>query len=168
MHETGHACLIRCRQSFNDGALASPVESERHIIASGASGAWTGRDHQIAVKSAGDWRFYPPDPGWVAYIKDEGRHLVWTGAAWSPLQADDALNRPSLNGAVADDQNRLALSSPASLFEHADDDHRLKINKAASSNTANIVFQTSCGGRAELGLIGQDDLEFKVSPDGAT
>lgn len=68
--------------------------------------------------------------------------------------------------ATADTANRLAVSSPATLFSHEGDDHRLKINKAEAGDTASVLFQTGFSGRAEFGLAGDDDWHVKVSPDG--
>ncbi|MEL7050152.1 MAG: hypothetical protein AAFO75_14560, partial [Pseudomonadota bacterium] len=67
---------------------------------------------------------------------------------------------------TADTTNRFAVASPASLFTHATGDHRLKINKGAEADTAAVLYQSNYSGRAEIGLTGDDDFHFKVSPDG--
>ena len=41
----------------------SPLEGDRYIIASGATGAWAGKDLNIAVWTSGAWAFYAPPPG---------------------------------------------------------------------------------------------------------
>ena len=69
--------------------------------------------------------------------------------------------------ATADTTNRLALSSPASLFNHEGNGHQVKINKNSASDTASFLFQDGFSGRAEIGLTGDDDFHFKVSPDGS-
>jgi len=69
---------------------------------------------------------------------------------------------------TADDTNRLAVASSASLFTHAGAGHQLKLNKAQASETASFLFQTGYSGRAEAGLAGDDRFHFKVSPDGAS
>ncbi len=46
--------------------------------------------------------------------------------------------------------------------------HQLKLNKAAESDTASLLFQSGWEGRAEFGLTGSDDVAIKVSPDGST
>jgi hypothetical protein len=69
--------------------------------------------------------------------------------------------------ATADATNRLALSSAASLFNHAGNGHQVKLNKAAAGDTASFLFQTGFSGRAEFGTTGDDKFHFKVSPDGA-
>lgn len=73
-----------------------------------------------------------------------------------------------LGGATADATNRLSLNAPSSLFNHAGAGHQLKLNKATASDTGSLLFQTGFSGRAEIGLTGSDDLQVKVSSDGAT
>ena len=51
---------------------------------------------------------------------------------------------------------------------HAGSGHQLKLNKAATPDTASLLFQTGFAGRAEMGLTGGDDFTIKVSPDGGT
>ena len=69
--------------------------------------------------------------------------------------------------ATADETNRLTVAADAVLVIHAGGDHRIKVNKAASSDTATLLFQSGWSGRAKMGLAGNDDFSLKVSPDGA-
>lgn len=49
----------------------SPVDGERHIVDTGATGAFAGHDADIAYWVAGtfnEWRFVSPGPGWLAYV----------------------------------------------------------------------------------------------------
>jgi hypothetical protein len=69
--------------------------------------------------------------------------------------------------ATADETNRLALASVASLFNHAGNGHQIKVNKAAVADTNSLLFQTNWSGRAEMGCAGEDDFSFKVSADGS-
>lgn len=73
-----------------------------------------------------------------------------------------------VGGAVADATNRLSVNTPAVLFNRETDDIQVKLNKNAAADTASFLFQTGFSGRAEIGLIGDDDFQFKVSPDGAS
>ncbi|KAB2914601.1 MAG: DUF2793 domain-containing protein [Hyphomicrobiaceae bacterium] len=70
--------------------------------------------------------------------------------------------------ATADTTNRLAVRSAASLFDNTGNGHQQKINKAAAGDTASQLYQTGYSGRAEFGLIGDDDFHVKVSADGTT
>lgn len=65
----------------------------------------------------------------------------------------------------ADTTNRLGVKSPASLFDHAGSDHHFNANKAAGADKASLLFQTGYSGWAEFGTAGNDNFQFKVSPD---
>lgn len=147
---------------------ASPANGDRHIVATGATGAWSGHDDEIAAYQDAAWIFYAPQPGWRAWVAAENALLIYNGSAWTASSA--SLNPTPLVGvnATADTTNRLAVASAASLFNHSGQGHQLKINKAASGDTASLLYQTSFSGRAEIGLAGNDDLHVKVSADGAT
>lgn len=147
---------------------ASPAEGARYIVAAGATGDWTGKSGQIAAWQDGAWAFHEPRSGWLAWVADEARLVAFTGSTWV-VAGGSAIN-PSLVGvnATADTGNRLAVSSPATLLNHEGGGHQLKVNKAASTNTASLLFQTAFSGRAEMGLAGDDDFRIKVSPDGVT
>lgn len=148
---------------------SSPVDGCRYIVAAVPGGAWTGHFNDIAAYQDGAWTFYPPRAGFLVWIADEALLMCWTGAAWEPAFSA-AINPTPLVGIniTADATNRLSVSAPASLFNHAGAGHQVKVNKAASGNTASQLFQTAFSGRAEIGLTGDDDLHFKVSADGAT
>jgi hypothetical protein len=47
----------------------SPAEGDRYIVAAGASGAWAGRDLDIAAWQGGAWNFYEPTEGWRCWIE---------------------------------------------------------------------------------------------------
>ena len=65
----------------------SPSEGDRHIVATGASGAWSGKAGQIAVWSGGAWAFHTPAEGWRVYDCAADLSLLWTGAAWTGVVA---------------------------------------------------------------------------------
>ena len=97
---------------------------------------------------------------------------AWSNRTLAQLLADlAALNAAfaqlGIGGAAADGTNKLAIASAASLFNHAGAGHQQKINKAAAGDTASQLYQTNFSGRAEIGLTGDDDFHFKVSPDGS-
>jgi len=147
----------------------SPGDGDRYWVASGATGAWVGNENKIAAYQDGAWEFYAPNEGWTIWIADEDVKLVWDGSALIPGLPSSLQNLSELGvNATADTTNRISVSSPASLFNHEGDDHQLKINKNAAGDTASFLFQTGFSGRAEIGLTGDDDFHFKVSPDGST
>lgn len=145
----------------------SPAEGDRHIVAPGATGDWAGQDHRIAAWWGGSWAFVAPLAGWRAEVLAEDLALTFDGAGWAD-GAGRALRAARLGiAATPDATNRLAVSSPAVLLNHAGAGVQLKLNKARSPDTASLLYQTGWSGRAEMGLAGDDRFAIKVSPDGA-
>ncbi|WP_323718211.1 DUF2793 domain-containing protein [Paracoccus aminovorans] len=297
---------------------ASPVDGDRHIVASGATGLWTGWDLNVAFWVDGVWMRLVPRPGWLAWIAAEQAFVVWNGSAWDlvgePVDVSDAVfslandadptkkamfslsgistgttrtftlpntsselailagtqtfsgnktfsgtltasgtvtvsaaaasigtaittatygmgtgatttgatktlnlgtsgangsttvvnigsatagaggttvvNTPTvtfanavtqvgmpqanltaqllgLGGATADSFNRLSMNTPAVLLNNAGAGIEATVNKAAAGNDAAFAFKTGFSARALIGLLGNDDFSFKVSPDGS-
>lgn len=156
-------------QSGANNPPASPEEGECYAVLSAPTGAWTGKAGRIAFYQDGAWIFIIPRSGWVAWFANAARQRIWTGSGWDNLSdaGEDTVTRLGIN-ATADATNRLSVNSAASLFNHDGHGHQMKINKAASSDTGSILYQSSFSGRAELGLAGSDDLLLKVSADGSS
>ncbi|MEZ5714816.1 MAG: DUF2793 domain-containing protein [Paracoccaceae bacterium] len=141
----------------------SPALGECWGLGSGAQGAWAGQDGAIAVSIETGWIFLTPRDGWRAWDKAAAGVKLYRGGSWG----DPGFAGLGVN-ATADGTNRLAVGADATLLSHDGSDHRLKVNKAATGNTASVVFQTGFTGHAEMGLSGSDDWSVKVSPDGST
>ncbi len=180
-------------------APAAPADGARYIVGPAATGAWAGQAGKIAAFQDGAWAFMTPREGWLAWVADEDKLVVYDGAGWilaanatGGVQAHAALTglgnddhphyltaargdgrylplAPVTLGinATGDATNRLAVSAPASLFNHQGAGHQLKLNKADAASTASLLYQTAFSGRAEMGLAGDDDFRVKVSADGA-
>jgi hypothetical protein len=139
---------------------------DRHIVPEGATVEWAGRDGQVAVMTETGWQFHAPNPGWVAQVLTEGQAAVFDGLAWStPSEGAASFARLGVS-ATPDATNRLSVSSPATLLNHAGGGHQLKLNKATATDTASLLFQSGFSGRAELGTAGSDSFSIKVSADG--
>jgi hypothetical protein len=155
---------------------ASPAEGDRHIVASGATGAWAGHVDAVAVYEDGAWRFLIPKLGWCAWSDADGALLVYDGAAWTDVASGGTLPGSVAQLGINDTAsalNLLTVKSNAALFSAIDvadsgtGDVRLQISKEASANTASVVFSDAFSARAEFGLIGSDTFKLKVSNDGS-
>jgi len=144
---------------------AVPETGEMHGIGAGASGAWSGRDGELAIWEGTAWLFLQPAEGWRAWDQAEGALRLRVDNAWQALTVESAA-KLGIN-ATADTVNRLAIAAESSLFSHDGAGHRLKLNKAAPGETATLLFQSDWSGRAEMGLAGSDEWSLKVSPDGS-
>ena len=155
----------------------SPAEGERHLVAAGATGAFAGQEGRIAVFDLGAWRFLSPRAGWLAFVAAESAILVFDGGSWQDIatysQRFDNLPRLGV-GTAADAPNRLAAKLNAALFtalsaaEGGSGDLRFVLNKEAPGSVLAQLYQSGYTGRAETGLIGNDDFRIRVSADGAT
>lgn len=157
------------------GPPVSPAEGDRYIVAASAGGAWTGHDGALALCLDGDWRFHTPRAGWVVYIVDEDVLAVHDGTAWRDVGTPDAASLALLGvGTTADVGNPLSVRANNTLFaarpvgEGGSGDIRIKLNKETAARTASFVFQDGYSGRAEFGLVGDDDFVLKVSADGSS
>lgn len=70
-------------------------------------------------------------------------------------------------GAAGDANNRLVVSGESSLFTNSGD-LRFTFSKGSAGDDAALTFQTNFSSRALIGLLGSDDFQFTVSPDGNT
>ncbi|MEM7068540.1 MAG: DUF2793 domain-containing protein [Pseudomonadota bacterium] len=146
---------------------ASPQAGEQYMVGESPTGDWFDHGNEIAVFIDGAWIFFEPRDGWMAWSKPEGQLVVYTGDAWEPVAngATQDFTKLGIN-ADASEYERLVVQSSSVLLNHDGSDQRTKLNKAGSSNTASLVFQSGYSGRAEFGLPGEDDFQIKVSDDG--
>lgn len=144
----------------------APLPGEAWIVPEAAGGAWAGHGDEIAAFQSGAWRFYDPAEGWQVFDRAGDALLIYSGSQWVPVAAfGPGLPQWGVNTS-ADPVNRLAIAAQASLLTHEGAGHQLKINKAASPDTASLLFQSNWSGRAEMGLMGDDNWRIKVSADG--
>ena len=151
-----------------DDMPAAPNEGDCVIISdSPASGLTGGSVHHFAD---GAWKAYMPKSGWRAWDSGVKALRVFDDGIWSDVTSDSEtaeFEQLGINTAP-DTINRLSIKSPASLFDHDGDDHRMTINKSAAADTASFLFQSGYNGHAEMGLTGDNNFHAKVSGDGVT
>ena len=61
---------------------ASPVLGSCYLIAAGATGAWSGKQDNLACFTAGGWRFVAAVPGMTAYVRSTSVWAVYRVSAW--------------------------------------------------------------------------------------
>ncbi|SFE81324.1 Protein of unknown function [Sulfitobacter brevis] len=148
---------------------ASPALGVRFIVGPAPTGAWAGKENNVALHTDGQWVFFTPIAGWRADVLATGTTLRFDGVTWispaqGPLQNIDEIGVNT----TADPTNRLSVAADATLLTHTGAGHQLKVNKADAGDTASLLFQTGFSGRAEMGTAGSDDFSVKVSADGAS
>jgi len=150
----------------------SPSAGHRYIVASPATGAFTGQEGNIAAYIGSNWIFFTPSEGWRAYDQGANQFIIWNGSAWVLAGlSSSALSDGSVTllgvGATPDTTNRLSVESPGVLFDAETDDFTLTLNKTAAGDTLQFLFQTGFSTRAQFGLLGNDDFAIQTSPDGS-
>ncbi len=147
---------------------ASPVAGATYAVMAGANGVWTGHDGDTAVQQSGSWVFTRQKKGTLAWLESKTALYSFDGTGWQDVKGAPPAANPNGSfdtvgiNATASLINRLAVSSGASLFTHAGKSHQLTINKASDTDTASVLFQNAYVGKAEIGLVGADNLSFKT------
>lgn len=155
----------------------SPTEGDLYVVPEGATGSdWSGRTAGELVRAdVGGWTAEVAPEGTLALIADEGRVVVRHAGDWTSmgerLGAIQNVGRIGLN-TTADAANPFAARVGKALWTAPGGgeggDLRFTFNKSGAGDVLSLLFQSGWGGRAELGLIGDDDLLLKVSADGST
>ena len=155
-----------------------PGDGDLYILPADAEGsAWSGKPAGTLMRfEAGGWSVVGAPDGLIAVVLDEPAIVARITGAWRPLGETlgeiQQLTRLGL-GTTADAANPFAAKVNKALWtargadEGGDGDLRFTFNKSASGDVLSLLFQSGWSGRAEIGLIGDDDLRLKVSPDGS-
>lgn len=85
---------------------ASPAAGQSWIVGAGPTGAWAGKDHAIAIWTAGGWRFAAPREGMAVVRLTDRARLRFVDGAWTPPPAIDA----PTGGSTIDSEARSAIS----------------------------------------------------------
>jgi hypothetical protein len=157
---------------------SAPADGALWILPPDATGAdWGGRAAGTLMRAeSGGWTEVVAPDGLVVLVQDAGDLMVRDLGAWAPvgarLGAVQSIDRLGL-GTTADAANPFSARLNAALWTALDagsggtGDLRLTLNKEAPGDVLSLLFQSGWSGRAELGLVGDDDLRLKVSADGS-
>lgn len=152
----------------------APDGGDVYVLPDGASGThWDNFSPGALVARIDDaWVEYPLTEGLLAWIADENQLVVYTDGDWQLLGGEtDQFAELGINTSP-DETNRLAVKSDAVLFSHTDEDNspgdiRHTLNRSSTGDVASILFQTGFSAGAEIGLVGSDDFDIRVSSDGS-
>lgn len=86
---TVNQALMRLDAAVRGGVLdkdlstppTSPAQGDAYLVATTASGAWAGKEGQIAYFDQ-LWRFISPDEGMLLWVADENTRYFYDGSAW--------------------------------------------------------------------------------------
>lgn len=63
----------------------APTDGDRYMIIATASGAWTGKEAQVAQYVTDAWDYTIPTEGTCCYVDDEDLLYVFNGTTWVPI-----------------------------------------------------------------------------------
>ena len=134
--------------------------------------AWDGAAWQPL--SAAGIGFAPAGGIAAANLQDAIEELDAEKAALAGAAFGGAVQAPMLGvNATPDAANPFSATVNKALWNAlgagsgGDGDLRFTMNKESGSDVLSVLFQANWSARAEFGLLGNEDLSFKVSPDGA-
>ncbi len=84
----------------------SPVYGDRYIIPSGASGAWSGLDDDIAEYTT-TWGYVTPSAGFSTWVNDISAWYVYDGSNW--INFSGKIDHGTLKGLADDDHSAYPL-----------------------------------------------------------
>jgi hypothetical protein len=158
---------------------AHSADGAIYLLPAGATGLdWSTRPPGSLMRSDGEaWRSIAPCDGSLALVGDTGEMIIRDDGEWRALGERlgslQGLTRFGLGNDAEQEvpffaRLNAALWTALESEEGGTDDLRVAFSKTVSGAVVSLAFQSAFSGRAELGLIGDDDLQLKVSADGAT
>jgi hypothetical protein len=153
---------------------SAPDDGDAYILPASPTGAsWESLSAgDLARAESGTWEVVDVPEGALVLIGDEGRFVLKIDGVWvafeTAIKTLSDLTGLGI-GATPDSYNVMIVRGAAALLTAGDDgDFSLSLNKAASGHSAQILMQDAYVTRAVIGLLGDDRLSFKVSPDGSS
>lgn len=136
------------------------------------TGFYRSANHVIGVTIDGSARFQFRETGLASLINGSAASPAYSWQADPDTgmyrnAADELAFAAGGNELVKLTSTQLLVTSVAPLFNNAGDSVRVTYNKNAVGDDAGFIMQTAFSTRAFMGLLANDDLTIKVSPDGS-
>jgi len=77
--------------SRSDDVPNGPTDGQTYAVPVGATGAWAGQDHKVALFLNGGWVFVDAQDGWTAWVLDESVQIRSLGGVWADVNAVSTL-----------------------------------------------------------------------------
>jgi len=74
--------LVRALDKDLTVAPSTPAAGDVYIVATGATGIWSGKDKKIAHYWGGAWKYYTPIHGNSIFVTDEDKRYFYNGTSW--------------------------------------------------------------------------------------
>lgn len=94
---------------------ASPTDGQAWLVGTGASGDWSGRTGQVALRQAGQWLYVAPRDGLRVLNRATGQDLRRVAGVWRAVSPPAA----PTGGSVIDAEVRASLSALVAALRQA-------------------------------------------------
>jgi len=84
--------LVRALDKDLTVAPSTPTAGDVYIVATGATGTWSGKDKKIAHYWGGAWKYYTPIHGNSIFVTDEDKRYFYNGTSWGIEPAGSLAN----------------------------------------------------------------------------
>lgn len=85
-----------------------PLDGYRYVVASPASGDWTGEEDSIAEYNGSSWDFTTPNEGFAVFVEDSNLLCIYFDASW--MKMGTAIDHGNLVGLSDDDHTQYLLT----------------------------------------------------------
>lgn len=75
---------VNVKDATHTAPPGSPVEGDKYLVASSATGAWAGHDNQIALYSGG-WVYFTMRKGTLVYNEGASTLKCWNGSSFTTI-----------------------------------------------------------------------------------
>ncbi len=139
------ALIFNIAKNIVDALPENPTNGDVYIF----SNNYTEQPNKIGIYLTNKgWVFLAAKEGMIIFVQSQKKEFKFLQNIWQ--------------------ENKVQSSLPSNVnFDDENGNTRLNINKSGETNTASHVFKSNWGGRAEFGLIGDDNFSLKVSSDGS-
>lgn len=72
---------LQCIDRDLSAPPGSPADGDRYIVGPMATGAWVGKENQVALNLNGTWVFIAPRTGWRCWVEDESLDVQYSGGS---------------------------------------------------------------------------------------
>jgi hypothetical protein len=117
----------------------SPTNGQRYLIIATASGAWVGKENQIAQYVTNAWQYTTPTEGMCAYVDDEDLLYIFNGTSWVPIN-NFALSSTEPGAVASSTSGQVGTGTTVARADH---NHDLGAHTHADATAGGTISHTA-------------------------
>jgi hypothetical protein len=140
----------------------TPVTGARYLIAVGATGAFAGKDNQIAEWNGVAYVFTAPNPGFATYVEDVSKQYTYNGTSWVSFGSTTNHNATSgLQGGTTNEYYHLTSAQYTGLTSGAATTLHTHNTDNLTEGSTNVFFTAARAQDAVGGaLVDTNSIDF--------